>query len=141
MALILIADDDELIIEVVRQALEPRGYIIGAVDDGAPVLGLVESKCPALVILDCRMPEHSGIEALCQIRASDYCYDTPVLMLTGRCSAADEAIAKRAGANAYLRKPFNTDDLIAHVERLIDLAKSKGGLAPQPTQSTSREHA
>ena len=141
MATILIADDDELVIEVVRQALEPRGHFVGAVDDGVPVLGLVEGRHPALVILDCGLPEVSGIEALCQIRGSNTCYDTPVLMLTGRRGEADEAIAMRAGANEYLRKPFDPDDLIVRVEHLIDLAKARdaSASAPSPEPLPQRE--
>jgi len=121
MALILIADDDELVVEVVRAALESRGHVVGALDDGGPVKGVVELKRPALVILDCSMPGLPGVEALRQIRTSKTGYATPVLMLTGRRSAADEEIAMRAGADDYLRKPFDPDQLIARVEHLLEL--------------------
>jgi DNA-binding response OmpR family regulator len=65
------------------------------------------------------MPQLPGIEALRQIRASETSYATPVLMLTGRRSKADEEIAVRAGADDYIRKPFDPDQLVAHVEDLI----------------------
>jgi DNA-binding response OmpR family regulator len=120
MALILIADDDEIVIQVVQDALSARGHAVGAVDDGLKVLSVVEFKRPALVILDCMMAEVSGIEALRQIRSSRTCYSTPVLMLTARCSKADEEIAMRHGADDYLRKPFGPDLLVARAERLID---------------------
>lgn len=120
MALVLIADDDELVVEAVRGALGTRGHIVGAVGDGLPVIGVVEGKRPALVILDCSMPELSGVQALSQIRLSRTCYDTPVLMLTARCGEMDENIARREGANDYMRKPFDVDDLVARVEGLID---------------------
>jgi DNA-binding response OmpR family regulator len=120
MALILIADDDELVVEVVRAALGARGHIVGAVSDGAPVREVVELKRPDLVILDCSMPGLPGIEALRQVRASKISYATPVLMLTGRRSKADEEIAVRAGADDYLRKPFDTDQLVARVEALLE---------------------
>nr|WP_295371676.1 response regulator transcription factor [uncultured Sphingosinicella sp.] len=119
MALILIADDDELVVEVVRAALSARGHIVGALNDGAPVREVVELKRPDLVILDCSMPGLPGIEALRQVRASKISYLTPVLMLTGRRSKADEEIAIRAGADDYLRKPFDPDQLVAHVEALL----------------------
>ncbi len=66
------------------------------------------------------MPELSGIEVLRQIRASVRAYATPVLMLTGRRSQADEEIAVRAGADDYLRKPFDPDQLVARVEALLE---------------------
>jgi DNA-binding response OmpR family regulator len=120
MALILIAEDDELVVEAVRAALEPRGHIVGAVGTGLPVKRVVELKRPDLVILDCAMPELSGIEALREIRSSHSGYSTPVLMLTGRRGMADEEIAYRAGADDYLRKPFDPDQLVARVEGLLD---------------------
>jgi DNA-binding response OmpR family regulator len=128
VALILIADDDEIVVSVVREALSARGHIVGAVDNGLSVLGVVEFKRPQLVILDCSMPELSGIEALRLIRSSRICFATPVLMLTGRRSAADEGIAMRGGANDYLRKPFDPDQLVARVEMLI----VEGGERRQP---------
>lgn len=121
MALILIADDDPLVVDVVRAALETRGHIVGALDDGGPVKAVVELKRPDLVILDCSMPGLPGVEALRRIRTSQIGYATPVLMLTGRRSDADEEIARRAGADDYLRKPFDPDQLIARVERLLAL--------------------
>lgn len=123
MALILIADDDDIVIELVRDALSTRGHIVGAVDDGKMVITIVELKRPDLVILDCAMPEVSGVEALRQIRYSRSCHSTPVLMLTARRSEADEDIAIRAGANDYLRKPFDPDQLISRVEMLLERAE------------------
>lgn len=132
MALILIADDDELVIEVVRDALGERGHIVGAVDDGMAVADIVEFKRPALVILDCNMPEVGGIEALRRIRLLRVAYATPVLMLTGRCGDSDEEIAKRAGANDYLRKPFDPDQLVSRVEALLRRAELRLQPVPPP---------
>jgi DNA-binding response OmpR family regulator len=125
MALILIADDDELVIEIVRTALSARGHIVGAVDDGMPVAKIVEFKRPALVILDCNMPDLSGVEALREIRLLRFAYATPVLMLTARRGEADEEIAMRAGANDYLRKPFDPDQLVSRVEALLTRAEQR----------------
>lgn len=120
MALILIADDDLLVVEVVRDALGACGHIVGAVDDGMMVVTVAELKRPDLIILDCAMPQLSGVEALRQIRRSRIANATPVLMLTARRSEADEGIAVRAGANDYLRKPFDPDQLVARVEMLLE---------------------
>jgi DNA-binding response OmpR family regulator len=119
MPLIIIADDDELVIDIVRAALESRGHVVGALSDGKPVRNVVELKHPDVVILDCAMDEVSGIAALKDIRASSKVYATPVLVLTGRRSVADEEIALAAGADDYLRKPFDPDDLVVRVEALI----------------------
>lgn len=130
MALILIADDDELVVEVVRAALGARGHIVGAVDDGMQVADIVEFKRPALVILDCNMPEVAGVEALRQIRMLKVAHATPVLMLTARRSESDEEIAIRAGANDYLRKPFDPDQLVSRVETMLRRAELRAQPVP-----------
>lgn len=136
MALILIADDDELVIDVVRGALGARRHIVGAVDDGTPVAAIVETKRPALVILDCNMPECSGIDALLEIRRSPSCYATPVMMLTASRGKIDEDIALRAGANDYMRKPFDADQLVVRVEALLSRAEARKPKLPvQPVRS------
>lgn len=120
MPRIIIADDDALVIDIVRAALEERGHIVGELHDGKPVKDVVELKRPDVVILDCSMAEVSGIIALKEIRASASAFATPVLMLTGRRGHADEEIAWVAGADDYLRKPFDPDELVFRVEALIE---------------------
>lgn len=120
MPRIIIADDDELVVGIVRAALEARGHVVGELSDGKPVKQVVELKRPDVVILDCAMPDVSGIIALKEIRASSTAYTTPVLMLTARSSCADEGIAWEAGADDYLRKPFDPDELVVRVEALME---------------------
>jgi DNA-binding response OmpR family regulator len=119
MSLVIVADDDGMIRDIVRAALERRGYLVGSLSDGKPVRDVVELKFPDAVILDCGMAQVSGIDALRAIRASDKVHATPVLMLTARCSVADERIALNAGADDYLRKPFDPDELVARIDSLI----------------------
>jgi DNA-binding response OmpR family regulator len=137
MALILIVDDDELIVEVVAEALGAAGHSIRTLADGQHVIDIVHLKRPALVILDCSMPNLSGIEALRQIRTSLSCFDTPVMMLTGRRSAADELIAIRAGADSYMRKPFDPARLVARTDTLLSRAAMKK--APAPGRAALRQ--
>ena len=119
MPFVIIADDDELIVDIVRTSLEARGHVVGGLSDGKPVSTVVELKRPDVVILDCTMEQVSGIVALRQIRASPTAFATPVLILTARCSAADEDIAWQAGADDYLRKPFDPEELVMRVEALV----------------------
>src|SRR5688572_4153940 len=119
MPFVIIADDDALVIDIVRTSLEARGHVVGGVNDGKPVSSIVELKRPDVVILDCTMEQVSGIVALRQIRASATAFATPVLMLTARCGTADEEIAWQAGADDYLRKPFDPEELVMRVEALV----------------------
>ena len=137
MTLILLADDDELVVEMIRHVLRPHGYIVGAVDDGMQVAAIVEFKRPALVILDCNMPELSGMETLRRIRMLKERHATPVLMLTACQGEFEEQLAMRAGANDYLRKPFDPDQLVSRIETLLRRAAQLDQPDP-PTPGTRR---
>ncbi|QAY79994.1 response regulator transcription factor [Sphingosinicella sp. BN140058] len=117
---IIIVDDDPLIVDIVCECLGKRGHIVGGMPAGEKACGIIEFKQPDLVILDCVLPGKSGIEVLREIRSSRVACTIPVLMLTGRQGEADELIAARAGADDYLRKPFDPDQLVAHVEVLLE---------------------
>lgn len=129
VALILVADDDDLVTEIVSDALTARGHVVGVVKNGREAVRVVELKRPALVIMDCAMPEMTGTEALRLIRLLREGHRTPVLMLTGNRSQMDEEIAIRAGANDYLKKPFDADQVVAHVEALLAKAQ-KASVTP-----------
>lgn len=119
MARILVADDDEMVRDIVTAVLAEHGHIVGSVDNGSDAVGAAEFKRPDLVILDCAMPGMSGVEALRLIRSSERVSTTPVLMLTARESERDEDIAIRAGASDYLRKPFDPTELLVRVDNLL----------------------
>lgn len=122
MALILIADDDELVRDVVHATLTRQGHVVGAVANGAEAIQAFNAKDYDLIILDCSMPELCGIDTLRQIRGSPRGGQVPILMLTARTSSMDETIAVRAGANDYLRKPFSPTQLLVRSELLLSKA-------------------
>lgn len=126
MARILVVDDDELLGEAVRAVLEAEGHIVGFVTSGDAAVKAISAKQPDLVILDCMMPGMPGEEVLRQVRTVDALYRTPVLMLTARRNEADVQIAIRAGADDYLKKPFDPDELVVRVEALLDRARKRG---------------
>lgn len=119
MALVLVADDDQLVREVIQRTLQPYGHVVGCVASGEAAVEVASTKRPDLVILDCAMPGIGGVEALRRIRGSRETWQIPVLMLTGRRSESDREIAINAGADHYLRKPFDPDEMAAIAERLM----------------------
>lgn len=119
MARIIIADDDEIIGEIARDALIASGHGAGLVADGAEALRVVKARRPDLLILDCNMPEMSGVIVLRELRNTPALCDLPVMMLTGRRSTQDEDLAMYIGADAYVRKPFDPDELVFKVEELL----------------------
>ena len=119
MARIILADDDEIVAQLVTDALMGAGHAVGWLKDGSSALDIIRRRPPHLVILDCGMPEMGGIEVLQQMRRSSELHAIPVLMLTGRQSATDEAIARFEGASDYIRKPFDAAQLIGRSEALL----------------------
>ena len=120
MGRIILADDDELVAELVIEAFFAAGHAVGWLQDGRAALDVIERRRPDLAILDCNMPGMSGMEVLRAVRASDTLFDLPVMMLTGRQSDSDEQILRFDGANDYMRKPFDPAMLVGRAERLMD---------------------
>ncbi|HEU0043306.1 response regulator transcription factor [Sphingomonas sp.] len=129
MARIIMADDDEIVGELARDALIGAGHAVGVLDNGADALKVIRARRPDLVILDCNMPEISGLLVLRQMRDSVDLCDTPVLILTGRQSTRDSEIAFFEGASDYMTKPFDPDELVFRVNEL--LARRARGAASQ----------
>lgn len=119
MARIIMAEDDEIVAEIARDALMAAGHGVGILDNGAEALRVIKARRPDLVILDCNMPELSGLLVLRHMRDSSELHATPVLVLTGRDSRRDEEIAFYEGADDYMRKPFEPDELVFRVEELL----------------------
>ena len=125
MARIIMADDDEIVGEVVSEALLAAGHAVGLLDNGADALKVIRARRPDLVILDCNMPELSGLLVLRQMRDSVDLCETPVLMLTGRRSDRDSEIAYYEGADDYMKKPFDPDELVFRVNQLLERKASR----------------
>lgn len=125
MPLIIYAEDDPLMGEIVRETLAEDGHIVGIVPDGNQALAAIKAKKPDLVILDCSMPELPGVEVLRKLRLSPEFYDMPVLMLTARTSINDMDLAFQAGADDYLKKPFEPAELLNAVEDLLKASNRK----------------
>ena len=119
MARIIIADDDEITGEIARDALIAAGHGVGLLPDGKAALAVIRDRKPALVILDCNMPELSGLLVLREMRNTLVLCDIPVMMLTGRQSERDVDLARYEGANDYLKKPFDPDELVFRAEELL----------------------
>ena len=93
---------------------------------------VLDNKRPDLLILDCMMPGKTGIEVLRQIRGSKLSRRIPVLMLTGRGSRSDREIAFYTGADDYISKPFDSEELALRVNALIERGSR---IAPLPSAS------
>ena len=132
MSRIIIAEDDDILAEVVRDILIDAGHAVGVLESGEDAIVAIRVKRPDLVILDCNLPGISGVQVLQKMRIESDLWDTPVLMLTARTSHSDEKVAIFAGADEYMRKPFDPDELVVTVNRLIARAKERRGPGDRP---------
>ena len=125
MSHILIVDDDEIIAQLASEALMDAGHACGWVIDGEKALELLRWRRPDLLLLDQDMPGLSGTQVLRSLRGSAENYDLPVIMFTGITGLEDENTAYFNGAQAYLRKPFETDTLLRTVEEILTARSDK----------------
>lgn len=119
MARILIAEDDEIVGEMLVECLSAAGHAVGWVKDGDEALAAIRFRTPDLVILDQHMPRLSGIQVLRAIRIRPEVATIPVMMLTAVSGSEDKTIAYYDGASDYLTKPFDCDELVFRAEDLM----------------------
>jgi DNA-binding response OmpR family regulator len=108
---VLVADDEQDIIELVRFRLEHDGYRVLTARDGETALQLARDEQPDLCVLDVMMPKLSGFEVLSQLRADPATARTRVIMLTARGQDADVDRGFELGAQDYVTKPFSPKEL------------------------------
>lgn len=125
MSYILIADDDELIAELASQVLIDAGHACGWVTSAEECRDLLNTRRPDALLLDHDMPGMSGLTLLRTLRQSPDFYDLPVLMFTAMSGAQDETQAMYAGANGFIRKPFDPRGLTARVHRVLAKRKDR----------------
>ena len=117
---ILVADDDEDILTLVSFRFDRAGFEVVTAIDGEQALDLILARHPDLAVLDVRMPKLTGIDVIRQVRANEAVSDLPMVLLSA--GVEDENIARglEAGADDYMKKPFNPQELLARVENILE---------------------
>ena len=113
---ILVVDDDKEIVMAIEIYLERKDYLILKAYDGEEALKQIENNEVNLIILDIMMPNKDGIETLKEIRKSK---NIPVILLSAKSEDIDKIHGLNVGADDYITKPFNPEELIARVNALI----------------------
>jgi two-component system response regulator MprA len=118
MATILVADDDEKLLKMVRRTLMYEGFEVITAANGREALARLEAETPPdLIVLDWMMPELDGMELLHRLRSARD--DTPVIMLTARDAVENRVEGLNEGADDYLVKPFAPSELLARLRALL----------------------
>src|ERR1700680_3461332 len=129
---ILVVDDHEDNIELLRARLEARGYVVEGASDGQAALDAVERSCPDLILLDVMMPKMDGMEVVRRLKAKRESKELPfipVIMQTALDSTENKVEGLDAGADDYITKPINFAELEARVNSLLRIKKLQSDLA------------
>jgi two-component system alkaline phosphatase synthesis response regulator PhoP len=118
---ILLVEDEEHLHEALKLNLELEGYAVTSVYDGAGALDALQNEYFDLIILDVMLPEMDGINVTETIRISNN--EVPILILSAKNSSADRVLGLKKGADDYLTKPFNLEELLLRISKLIDKNK------------------
>lgn len=127
---ILLVEDEENLQEALKLNLELEGYEITGAYDGAEALQAVQKEYFNLIILDVMLPEIDGITVCETIRLSNP--DIPILILSAKNSSADRVLGLKKGADDYLTKPFNLEELLLRVNNLIKKSERLSSKEPIP---------
>lgn len=116
---VLVAEDDPDILQLVAFRLERAGYEVIQAADGEEALRLVTERQPDLAVLDVMMPKLTGYDVTRQIRENQATTRIPVILLTARVQEADVARGFEAGADDYINKPFSPQELRSRVQAIL----------------------
>ena len=119
--MILIAEDEVSLSNALKKLLEQQGHIVDTVYDGQSAIDYACEMDYNVIILDVMMPELDGFEVVKHIRSKNI--NTPVLMLTARCTTRDKVSGLNYGADDYMTKPFEPEELLA---RVMALSRRRG---------------
>ena len=114
---LLLIEDNAAMQTTLRRSFERRGMQVLGCDDGARALALWQASLPDAVLLDLSLPGQDGLEVLAQARAAGL--RTPVIILTARGTVGDRILGLNTGADDYLPKPFDLDELEARIQALL----------------------
>ncbi|MEJ2054775.1 MAG: response regulator [Calditrichaceae bacterium] len=119
---VFIVEDDQDIAEILRFNLEHRGYEVLWKGNGEEAYESIKEKLPDLLILDISLPGISGLQICRYLRSNPKTQKLPIMILTARTKKEDREEGMRAGADDYITKPFNLNDVMKRVDALIKLS-------------------
>jgi DNA-binding response OmpR family regulator len=134
MAAILVIDDDSIVAKSVELSLRHDGFQVSVAYSGVDGLKLARRESPDLIILDILMPGMDGYAVCRELRADPLLGDVPVLFLTAKGKDEDKIEGFRAGADDYLTKPFNIDELILRVKAILRRNQPARQERPEPSR-------
>ena len=117
---IFIADDESGFVSTLTSRLEFEGFETTTAADGKAAMEMIPDEKPDLILLDIMMPAMNGYQVCRELKENPDTSSIPILMLTAKSQESDKFWGQEAGADAYVTKPFDMDELIAEMRALLD---------------------
>ena len=117
---VLVVDDEPNIAKIVKKQLEVSGYEVVVAGDGEMALTKVREDHPEIILLDVMLPKRNGYEVLGILKQDEQFKRIPVIMLTARAQQQDQQTSLEHGADAYVAKPFQLEELVEQVRTLLE---------------------
>jgi chemosensory pili system protein ChpA (sensor histidine kinase/response regulator) len=119
LPLVMVVDDSLTVRKITSRFLAREGFRVTTARDGVEALEMLESEMPAVMLLDIEMPRMDGFEVARAIRSGSLAPDLPIIMITSRTAEKHRGHALEIGVNAYMGKPYQEDELLAEIRRLM----------------------
>jgi len=116
---ILLVDDEESLVMLLSERLKFNGYDVITASDGQEGLDKAKKEKPDLILLDVMMPKMNGYQVSRLLKFDQRFKHIPIIMLTARTQAIDMKTGKETGADAYITKPFESENLIAEIKKFL----------------------
>jgi twitching motility two-component system response regulator PilH len=116
---IMVVDDSPTELKIMTEPFIPKGYNVITAMDGEEAIKMAEKEKPALIVLDVIMPKMNGFQVCRKIKTTPELKDIKILLLTNKNQESDEFWGMKQGADAYMTKPFDGDELLAKAESLL----------------------
>jgi twitching motility two-component system response regulator PilG len=136
--IVLVVDDSPTVRKIVQLTLQRENIYVVTASDGLSALAAVADAQPDLILLDIMLPRMDGYK-ICNIVRKNMAYrDVPIIMLSGKDTVFDKMKGKLVGANDYITKPFDSNDLVRIVKRHLDTPATRERVARRSQQQAER---
>src|SRR3954469_16047348 len=137
---VLIADDNDDVVALLKSYLRPLNCEILSAKDGEEALAVAQARLPEVVLLDVMMPKRSGWEVCQALKAVQRTSQIAVVLVTGRGEVKDRLTGLQVGAGDYLVKPFDRDQVVNRIRRLLERRKPAVTTAEQTSAKAAIEN-
>ena len=122
---ILVVDDEEHIVELIKFNLEKEGCTVFTANSGDVALKIAKDKMPDLILLDLMLPGIDGLEVCKLIRKDENISEIPIIMITAKSEEIDKIVGLEIGADDYITKPFSVREMVARVKAIMRRTSNK----------------